>query len=140
MAFDPLTAGLQIGGKLIDHFFPDKDKQAEQRADAQFKLLELAQRGDLAVITAQTEINKAEAGNPNWFVAGWRPYVGWICGTGLAVQFIVRPFAMWGAGLHGHVVDFPSLDMGTLMTLLTGMLGLGAMRTFEKQQGAEANR
>lgn len=136
MAFDPLSIGLQLGGKVIDHFFPDPAKKAE----AQLELLKLAQTGELAAMTAQTDINKAEATNPNWFVAGWRPYVGWICGSGLLVQFIVRPLAMWGSALAGHAVEFPSLDMGTLMTLLTGMLGLGAMRSYEKSQGVEANR
>src|SRR6185436_14405888 len=136
MAFDPLSIGLQIGGKVIDHFFPDPEKKAA----AQLELLKLAQTGELAAMTAQTDINKAEATNPNSFVAGWRPYVGWICGTGLAVQFIIRPFATWGSSLAGHPIEFPSLDMGTLMTLLTGMLGLGAMRSYEKLQGAESNR
>lgn len=136
MALDPITAALDMGGKLIDHFFPN----AADKAAAQLKLLELAQSGDLAVIAGQTEINKAEATNTNMFIAGWRPFVGWICGVGLGVQFIFGPLGSWLAALFGHPIVVPSLDMGTLMTLLAGMLGLSGMRTMEKLQNSEGNR
>jgi len=128
MALDPVTAALDIGGKLIDRLWPDPTKAAE----AKLELLKMQQSGDLALITGQLEINKAEAANPNWFVAGWRPYIGWICGTGLAYQFLVYPILV---AFEPKIVQ---LDMGTLITLLTGMLGLGAMRTYEKFNGVAA--
>lgn len=131
----PILDALNIGGKLIDHFFPDPAKKAE----AQAKLLEMAQSGDLAVIAGQVEINKIEAASPNMFVAGWRPAVGWICAAGLAYQFILRPLMTFGAALFGHPVVAPDLDMGTLMVLLTGMLGFGGLRTFEKVNDAAGN-
>lgn len=136
-SLSPFGAVTNLVGKVLDRVLPEDKAQKEA---ANLEVLKLIQNGELAQLIAQTDINKAEATNPNWFVAGWRPYVGWICGTGLVVQFIVRPFAIWGSALAGHAVDFPSLDMGTLMTLLTGMLGLGAMRSYEKLQGAEGNR
>ena len=139
MAFDPVSAMFDVGGKLIDKLIPDPQAKAE----AAFKLLQLQQTGELAELAATTdlakgqlEVNKAEAANPNGFTSGWRPAVGWVCATGLAVQFLVRPFVLWASDAGWHVkADFPSLDMGTLITLLAGMLGLGAMRTVEKVQG-----
>jgi hypothetical protein len=125
MALDPVTAVLDIGGKLIDRLWPDP----ATRDAAKLEMLRLAQQGDLAEMTAQTEINKTEASNPNWFVAGWRPYIGWICGTGLGYQFLVYPI------LVAWVPKIVQLDMGTLITLLAGMLGLSVSRTLEKKAG-----
>jgi hypothetical protein len=69
------------------------------------------------------------------FVAGWRPFIGWVCGAGLATQFLVGPLFTWVAALLGKPVVFPVLDLSTLVTLLIGMLGLGGMRTLEKVNG-----
>jgi len=136
---DDIIGGVvSIGAKLIDRLIPDP----AQKAAAQLELLKMQQSGELAQMTADTElakgqlaVNQAEAGSSNLFVAGWRPFVGWMCGLGLGFQFIVSPLATWGAGLYGKTVVFPPLDMGTLLTLLFGMLGLGAMRTKEKIEG-----
>jgi hypothetical protein len=124
---------MSIGEKLIDHFFPDPSKKAE----ALLELQKLQQNGDLAVMTAQSGINQIEASNPNMFVSGWRPFVGWICAVGFAVQFIVGPTLSWLAGLLGHPIPFPTLDTGSLVALLTGMLGLSGMRSFEKFTGVQ---
>lgn len=134
MALDPVTAVLDIGGKLIDRLWPDPT----QKAAATLELLKLQQSGELAQITGQLAVNQAEAANPTLLVSGWRPFIGWVCGIGLATQFIVNPFATWIAALLKHPLVFPSLDMGTLMTLLVGMLGLGGLRSYEKVQGVAA--
>ena len=130
MALDPITAALDIGGKIIDKLWPDP----AQADAAKLELLKLQQSGDLAIVTGQMEINKAEASNSSVFASGWRPFVGWVCGSGFAIQFVVGPMAEWGAALLGHPVKFPQMDMSTMMPLLFGMLGLGGMRTFEKTQ------
>lgn len=131
MSFDPISAALEIGGKIIDRIWPDPS----QRAAAQLELIKLQQSGELAQIAGQMDINKVEAASVSVFVSGWRPSVGWVCSAGLAIQFIASPMLTWGAALLGHPVVFPSLDMGTLMTLLAGMLGLGGMRSIEKLNG-----
>ncbi|HEY8877782.1 MAG TPA: holin family protein [Roseateles sp.] len=131
MALDPVTAILDIGGKVIDRLFPDP----AQKAAAQLELFKLQQQGELSQIAGQMDINKQEAASSNAFVAGWRPFVGWVCGTGFAVQFVVGPLAEWGAALAGHPVKFPQMDMATMMPLLFGMLGLGAYRSVEKVKG-----
>lgn len=135
MAFDPISSAFELGGKLLDHFLPDPAK----RAEAQLELLKLQQSGDLAVMSGQTAINVAEASNANVFVSGWRPFIGWVCGSGLAVQFIIAPIGTWLALQFGHPVAVPALDTGTLTTLLIGMLGLSGMRTVEKLSGAQGN-
>jgi len=87
-----------------------------------------------AKLQAQTEINKAEATNASLFVAGWRPYVGWICGSGLAYQFLLQPLLSWASSIW-HIPSPPPLDIQTLTTVLFGMLGLGAMHSYDKKQG-----
>ena len=124
-SFDPVTAALDIGGKLIDRLWPDPT----QRDAAKLELLKLQQSGELAGITGQVEINKIEAASASVFVSGWRPFIGWICGAGLGYQFLVYPI------LVAFVPKIVQLDMGTLLTLLVGMLGLGAYRTTEKLRG-----
>jgi hypothetical protein len=81
------------------------------------------------LIELQSEINKLEAQHRSIFVAGWRPFIGWICGFALAYNFIIRDLAIWAFGIES--VPAP-LQMEHLMTVLLGMLGLGGMRTFEK--------
>lgn len=132
MSLDPVTALLDVGGKLIDKLFPDPT----QRDAARYQLMQLQQQGELALLAqevalakTQTDTNTEEAKSTNWFVSGWRPYIGWICGTGLAYQFLVYPI------LIAFQPKIVSLDMGTLITLLAGMLGLGTLRSFEKSKG-----
>lgn len=131
MAFDPLSSILDFGKSLIDKLIPDPKAKAE----ALLKLEELRQSGDLAVIAGQNKINEIEAANANVFVSGWRPFIGWICGAALAMQFVVAPVVMWGSTLANHPVSLPAMQTELLTTLLIGMLGLGGMRTVEKLQG-----
>lgn len=136
MAFDPVSAVLDIGGKIIDRVWPNP----EERDKAKLALLQLQQQGELTQITGQLEVNKAEAISQSVFVSGWRPFIGWICGCALAYQFIVGPLVTWGSAITGHAnIIAPVLNFGDLLTLLGGMLGLGTLRTYEKVQGAVTN-
>jgi hypothetical protein len=130
MALDPVSALFEIGGKVLDRVLPDPAQQAA----AKLELMKLQQNGELTQIAGQMEINKVEAANSSIFVSGWRPAIGWICGAGFAVQFVIGPLAEWGSALAGHPVKFPTMDTGTMMPLLLGMLGLGGLRTAEKLQ------
>lgn len=131
MALDPVSALLEIGGKVIDRVWADP----VQASAARLELIKIQQSGELAQIVGQMDINKAEAASPHLFVAGWRPFIGWVCGSGFAVQFVIGPMGEWASALAGHQVNFPQMDLGTMMPLLFGMLGLGAYRTAEKIQG-----
>ena len=143
MAFDPVTAALEVGNKLIDHFFPDATKQAEARQ----KLLELQQTGALAQLTsdtslaqAQADIDKIEASSTNMFIAGWRPFIGWSCGIAFVYASIIDPVARFIALTMAYKGQFPVMDTSITLQVLLGLLGLGAMRTMEKIKGAEGNR
>jgi hypothetical protein len=81
------------------------------------------------LIELQAEINKMEAQHRTVFVAGWRPFIGWVCGFALAYNFVLRDLLIWWVGPDTAP---PALQMEHLMTVLVGMLGLGGMRTFEK--------
>lgn len=125
-----IAAFIPLIGKALDRIFPDPEKANE----AKLKLFELQQQGELAALNAevqtalgQMEINKAEAQSPHWFVAGWRPSVGWVCSAAMAWNFIVYPTVKWAG------VDAPPLDVSQLMIVLGGMLGIGGMRSFDKR-------
>jgi len=109
---------------------PEKKAELEQRA------LEI----EFLLTKAQTDINLEEAKNPNFFVSGWRPFVGWICGFSLGWQFIGSPIFEWIVKLTGKNITAPVLDTGSLITVLFALLGLGGMRTYEKFKGVEGNR
>lgn len=127
MSMTGLGEVADLAGKIADKIWPDASQAQKDALSFQ-----------LAQMQAQTDTNKVEAANQSLFVAGWRPFIGWICGFGLAFAFLISPLFTWLAALFGHPIKFPELDLGTLMTLLLGMLGLGGMRTFEKVNGIKA--
>lgn len=101
----------------------------EKKADVELKLLEL----ESASQQAQALINQEEAKHPSVFVAGWRPFIGWVCGFSLAYYYVVRDLATWILSILKITTSpLPTLQTGELMTLLFGLLGLGGLRTFEK--------
>ena len=142
---NPLFIGpiLEIGKGIINRLFPDPAAAAA----AQLELLKMQQNGDLAQLAAETDLAKlqiqtniAEAAG-NWFTAGWRPCIGWVCGAGLAYAALIEPFARFIAKVgFGYTGEFPVIDTNLTMQILMGMLGLGAMRSIEKIKGAEGNR
>lgn len=137
MAFgidDAIAAGLRIVDKLI----PDPAAKAAAAMEA----IKLKQAGDfkemegqLQAMQMQADITKEEAKSESMWKSGARPGVLWVCVGGLACQFIIGPLVTWGAAMAGSDVAFPSLDFETLMGLLTALLGLGTLRTYEKQKG-----
>lgn len=107
----------------IDKIWPDKT-EAEK---AQATLL-------LTSLQGQLDTNKVEASSTSLFVAGWRPFIGWVCGVGFAVSAL-GPLLEWAATMAGHPVKFPTPDLSVMMPLMFGMLGLGYYRTQEKLGG-----
>lgn len=139
-----LLSGLfDLGKGLIDRLFPDP----AAKAAAQLELIKMQQAGDLAQLAADTDLaklqiqtNLAEAAG-NWFTAGWRPFIGWICGVSLCYVAILEPVARFVAQVwFSYTGAFPTIDTQLTMQVLLGMLGLGAMRSVEKIKGAENNR
>lgn len=135
----PWTSLINKVGDLLGKVLPDK--AAADAVKAQLQLM--ASSGQLqeelialqAVTTAQSDINKVEAASTNWFVAGARPFIMWICAVALALDLIIGPFFTWATQLLGHPTPFPVLDTNLLMALMFPLLGLGAYRTVEKIKG-----
>ena len=123
---------------ILDKVIPDKDQAAKLAHDIATMADNHAQEialGQLEVL-AQLEVNKIEAASGSLFKGGWRPFIGWVCGIAFAYHFIFQPFLIFLFATFGvSIPDLPEFDMGTLMPVLMGMLGLGGLRTFEKAKG-----
>ncbi len=117
-----------LADTVIKRIWPDATEEEKTRLEA-FKIA-------IAAEAAVHETNRAEAQHPSIFVAGWRPFTGWVCGAGLAYQFLLQPLFAWGSLAIGIPIP-PPLELASLITVLTGMLGLGAARTFEGIRGAK---
>ena len=130
MALDPITAISDLIKTGLEKFIPDAN--AREAAAAQIAAQVHAQT------MAQIEVNKVEAASSSLFVAGWRPFVGWACGSAYAYTFVIQPFLLFiltASGVHVDIAQLPVIDMGELGVVLFGMLGLGAMRSYEKVKG-----
>lgn len=131
MSFDPLSAILDIGSKVIDRVWPDPTAAAA----AKLELFKLQQSGELQMMVSQMDINKEEAKSPSMFVSGWRPFIGWVCGAACAWNWIGLKVALFVAAYFGKELHLAPADIGEMMPVLLGMLGLGGLRTMEKIQG-----
>jgi len=117
---------------LLDKFVEDKD----QKNALAHEIATLAEKQAHEAAIAQVEVNKAEAQHRSIFVAGWRPFVGWVCGLALAYHFVLAPIILFATAIAGiEIPELPSFYMETLTTVLLGMLGLGGLRSFEKYKG-----
>lgn len=139
MAIDPITAVSSLVETVVNRIWPD----ATERDKAKLAIEQLRVSGELqrmaaetGLLHAQIEVNKVEAGSPSVFVAGWRPFIGWVGGAGLAWEFVINPVAVWSLAVAGSPIQsLPSLHSAELVPLVMALLGIGAMRSFEKSQG-----
>ena len=113
---------------LLGKAIKDKDKAAALAHE----ISTMSEKHALELAKGQMEINKVEASNANIFVSGWRPFIGWTCGLGMFGNFITIPFANFALALLDIEITIPLVPLETMMPVLMGMLGLGAMRSFEK--------
>jgi hypothetical protein len=116
---------------LISEFVEDKDKSKALAHE----IATMAEKHANDIAKAQIEVNKVEAASSSLWVSGWRPAVGWVCVLGMAGNFMVIPFANFVLALLDIDVNIPLVPLDTMMPVLMGMLGLGAMRSFEKTKG-----
>jgi hypothetical protein len=120
---DAIAAGMRV----LDKFVPDPEAKAKAETALRDSLL--------AWDKAQSDVNAVEAANPNVFVSGWRPFIGWTCGLALAYQYVAAPIFVWLALCAGfHPAAPPKLD-DTMWQLVFAMLGMGGLRTLEKVKG-----
>ena len=125
-------------GNIADKIWPDPAEKARNL----LAVKELEQRGEFKDIDAalqyaamQTEVNKVEAASDIIFKSGWRPFIGWVCGVALAWHYIGASVAQWVLLLMEIEAPLPKVDLGDLIIILLGMLGLGKLRTDEKMKG-----
>lgn len=111
-----------LAGKAIDRIWPNKTEQEKAELAAA-----------VTVLQGQLEVNKAEAASPSVFVAGWRPFIGWVCGAACAWNWIGLPIVKAFLPLVvGISLTVAPADLSEMLPVLMGMLGLGGLRTFEK--------
>ena len=122
-----LGAIADLATTVIGKIWPDKSKEEQAQLAMAFQ-----------VIQGQMDVNKAEASNPSVFVSGWRPFIGWVCGSACAWNWIGIPIATVLLVAVNHPVALAQADISQMMPILLGMLGLGGLRTIEKIQGVAA--
>jgi hypothetical protein len=132
-----------VVANLIDKLIPDKAAAAQAKA----ALAVLEQKGELNLLKEQIRANREEARHASIFVAGWRPWIGWICGASLAIGALVKLIlpalivivTAFGAGdteqLQALLEGLDTIDVEFFYPILFGLLGLGGLRTFEKYKG-----
>ena len=117
---------------LLDKFIEDKD----QKAALAHEIATMGEKHSQEALLAQLEINKAEAASGSLFKGGWRPFVGWTCGIAFAYHFVFQPLLIFIFAYIGlETPDLPQFDVGTLLPVLGGMLGIGGLRSYEKTKG-----
>jgi hypothetical protein len=126
----------EAASSIANKIWPDKTEveKAKLAATVQDAM------NEFGLAKGQQEINLEEAKSAKTFVAGWRPFIGWVCGTGLAYQLIFMPIMNGLLMALFKITPFVSLDTATLSATVSGMLGLGALRTYEKYTGVEGKR
>jgi len=123
-----LPSIMDVAGRFLPE---DKEKRAAAEREIEAKLTESLANIDLANL----KINEADAKSGNWFQSGWRPFIGWSCGFALAYTYVMQPILTFGLAQAGYLIDLPAVNLGEMMPVLMGMLGLGGLRTFEKVKG-----
>ena len=121
---------------LLDKFIEDKD----QKAALAHEIATMSQKYAQEIAKGQLEVNKVEAAHQSLFVAGWRPAVGWVCVLGMFGNFITIPFSNFVLALLGINIVIPLVPLETMMPVLMGMLGLGAMRSYEKKNSVHRDK
>lgn len=127
---NPLILGpiFEIAGKIFDRVIPDKAAAEKAKLD----MLQQAQNQEVTLALEQIKVNLAEAQHSSIFVAGWRPFIGWVCGVGLAWHFIGHDLLAWFVAWRKVDIILPKIQAENLMELTLAMLGMAGLRSWEK--------
>jgi hypothetical protein len=127
-----LNSLIQPVSKILDKAIPDQDLKRK----LSHEIATMSEKHAQELALAQINVNAAEAASGSLFKGGWRPCIGWICGIAFGYHFVLQPVIIFVVALIGiEIADLPKFDMNTLLTVLAGMLGIGSLRTYEKQKG-----
>jgi len=122
-----LGAVSELANTVIGKIWPDKSESEKQQLAAA-----------VALVQGQLDVNKIEASNPSVFVSGWRPFIGWVCGMACAWNWIGISVVSTICTILKNPVALQKADVSEMMPVLLGLLGLGALRTYEKAKGVAA--
>ena len=127
-----LTSLIQPVSQILDKAIPDTD--LKRKLSHEIATMSEKHAQDLAL--AQINVNATEAASGSLFKGGWRPFVGWVCGVAFCYHFILQPVIIFVVAIIGvDIPELPDFQMNTLLTVLGGLLGIGGLRTYEKQKG-----
>jgi len=118
---------LKTIAKVVDEIHTSEDEKLDKKI--------LMQRIQQKLAEKQLDVNKVEAGHRSIFVSGWRPAIGWVGGFALMFEFILSPSIEWYAKFSGLEITAPNIETGSLLAIVTSMLGVAGMRSFEKAKG-----
>ena len=128
--------GSLLGGKdgalkqissVIDSIHTSEEEKLDKKI--------LMQRIQQKLAEKQLDVNVKEAGHRSIFVSGWRPFIGWCGGFALAFEFILSPGIEWYSKFAGLNLIAPEIQTGPLLAIVTSMLGVAGLRSFEKSKG-----
>ena len=127
-----LSSLIEPVSSLLDKAIPDQDLKRK----LSHEIATMSEKHAQQLALAQIKVNAAEAASGSLFKGGWRPCIGWICGIAFGYHFVLQPVIIFVVALIGiEIPELPKFDMNTLLTVLAGMLGIGGLRTYEKQKG-----
>jgi len=129
-----MVLGKIFGGdtlKTVGTVIDDLHFSGEEKEKLKLQMKEI----DAKLKEKQLDINKVEAGHKSIFVAGWRPFLGWISGLSIGYVYLLQPLLDMILQMFDVKIDWVVLDLGQLMPLVLGILGLGGLRSFEKAKG-----
>lgn len=133
-----IPAAISAVSTLVDDAIKRIWPDATEIEKAKLSQLKAEMQNEYDLILGQLKINEIEAASENWWVSGWRPYVGWVCGTGLAYSALLEPLIRFvSVVIFGYTGSFPVIDTTLTGQVLTGMLGFGALRSADKYFGTK---
>ena len=133
---DAISAGTNMISTITNKIWPDANEKEKDKLTLALQEM----NNQYALVLGQIDTNKVEAANPHWFVAGWRPFIGWIGGGGIGYEVLLKPIGNAICVAYGIPPVFPSTDVSLLQTLVMGMLGLVGARSWDKSSGTETKR
>ena len=127
-----LTSLIQPVSQILDKAIPDTDLKRKLTHE----IATMSEKHAQELALAQINVNATEAASGSLFKGGWRPFVGWVCGVAFCYHFILQPVIIFVVAIIGvDIPELPDFQMNTLLTVLGGLLGIGGLRTYEKQKG-----
>jgi len=127
-----LTSLIQPVSQILDKAIPDTDLKRK----LSHEIATMSEKHAQELALAQINVNATEAASGSLFKGGWRPFVGWVCGVAFCYHFILQPVIIFVVAIIGvDIPELPDFQMNTLLTVLGGLLGIGGLRTYEKQKG-----